>query len=45
MGDILLTREVQQKLDTRSRLRELPPAEVRGIAGPVEIFAIEGFGA
>jgi adenylate cyclase len=40
--DILLTREVREKLDPRFRLRELPPAEVRGIAEPVAIYALEG---
>ncbi len=41
--DILVTREVQETLDPRFRLRALPPAELRGIAEPVAIFAVEGF--
>jgi adenylate cyclase len=41
-ADILVTRELQQTLDPRFRLRELPPAEVRGIAEPVGIFAVDG---
>jgi adenylate cyclase len=41
--DILITRAVQEGLDRRFVLRELPAAEVRGIAGAVEIFAVEGF--
>ena len=40
--DILLTRAVKDTLDPRFELRELPPTEVRGITGPVEIFAVEG---
>lgn len=41
--DILLTLPVKEKLDSRFVLRELPAADVRGIAGPVEIFAVDGF--
>jgi adenylate cyclase len=41
-GDILVTGAVQESLDPRFRLRELPPAELRGIAEPVAIFAVEG---
>ncbi len=41
--DVLVTREVRSELDPRFLLRELPPAEVRGIAKPVEIFAVEEF--
>ncbi len=41
-GDILITGAVQETLDRRFRLRELPPAELRGIAEPVAIFAVEG---
>jgi adenylate cyclase len=40
--DILLTRAVKDGLDPRFALRELAPTEVRGIAGPVEIFAVDG---
>jgi adenylate cyclase len=39
---ILLTEEVREKLDPRFALRRLPPAEVRGVAEPVAIFAVEG---
>jgi class 3 adenylate cyclase len=39
--DILLTRAVKDTLDRRFELRELPPTAVRGITGPVEIFAVE----
>jgi class 3 adenylate cyclase len=41
--DILVTRELRETLDPRFVLRELPPAEVRGIAEPVAIYAVEGF--
>jgi class 3 adenylate cyclase len=41
--DILVTRELRQTLDPRFVLRELQPAEVRGIAEPVDIFAVERF--
>jgi adenylate cyclase len=41
--DILVTRELRETLDPRFVLRELPPAEVRGIAEPVGIFAVESF--
>lgn len=44
-ANILVTRELQQSLDPRFQLRELPPAEVRGIAHPVAIFAVDGFDA
>jgi adenylate cyclase len=42
-ADILVTPEIQQDLDPRFHLREFPPAEVRGIAEPVGIFAVDGF--
>jgi len=42
---ILVTRELRETLDPRFRVRELPPAEVRGIAEPVGIFAVEGIAA
>ena len=41
--DILVTRELRETLDPRFILRELPPADVRGIAEPVGIFAVEAF--
>jgi class 3 adenylate cyclase len=40
--DILLTRAVKDTLDPRFELRELAPTAVRGIAGEVEIFAVDG---
>jgi adenylate cyclase len=43
--DILLTRAVQETLDPRFKLRELPPTPIRGIVEPVLIFAAEGFEA
>jgi adenylate cyclase len=42
-ADILVTRELRKDLDPRFILREFPPAEVRGIAEPVGIFAVDGF--
>jgi adenylate cyclase len=42
--DILLTRAVRDVLDPRFALRELPAEELRGIAGKVTTFALEGFG-
>jgi len=42
--DILLTRAVKDTLDRRLELRELPATQVRGIAGEVEIFAVEKLG-
>ncbi len=41
--DILVTRELRETLDPRFILRELPPAEVRGIDEPVGTFAVENF--
>ncbi len=43
--DILLTRAVKDTLDARFELRELPATPVRGIAGDVEIYAVQRFGA
>jgi adenylate cyclase len=40
--DILVTRAVKETLAPHFELRELPPTEVRGIVGPVEIFVVEG---
>lgn len=40
--DILLTGAVRETLDPRFRLRPLPPAELRGVARPVPLFAVEG---
>ncbi len=41
--DILLTREVRESLDPRFELQPRPAAALRGIAQPVEIFALERF--
>lgn len=41
--DILISREVRQCLDSRFRVRELPPAEVKGKSEPVVTFAVEGY--
>jgi adenylate cyclase len=41
--DILLTEEVRETLDPRFALRPLPPAELRGIAKPVAVYAAERF--
>ena len=42
-ADILATREVRELADSRFLLRELPPAELRGLRRPVQTFALEGF--
>ena len=41
--DVLVTRAVQETLDPRFVLRELPATSVRGVAKPVAIFAVEEF--
>jgi class 3 adenylate cyclase len=41
--DILLTRVVQEEIDARFVLRELPATRVRGIEEPVPIYAVESF--
>jgi adenylate cyclase len=41
--DIVISREVRDALDPRFAVRALPPAVLKGIAGPVEVFAVEGF--
>jgi len=41
-ADILVSDEVRSALDRRFRLRELPPAPVRGKAEPIRTFAVEG---
>jgi len=41
--DVLVTRAVRDALDPRFAVRELSPAEVRGIAEPIEICAVLGF--
>jgi adenylate cyclase len=40
-ADILVTRDLQQSLDPRFRLRELPAADIRGITEPVGIYAVD----
>jgi adenylate cyclase len=40
--DLLVTRAVRDALDPRFAVRALPAAELRGVAEPVEIFAVEG---
>jgi adenylate cyclase len=39
---LLVTEEVRTALDPRFRLRELPPAHVKGVERPLVIFALEG---
>jgi adenylate cyclase len=41
--DVLVTGPVRVALDPRFALRDLPVASARGIAAPVEIFALDGF--
>jgi adenylate cyclase len=43
--DVLVTAAVRDVLDRRFRLRAMPAAEVRGLAGAVPTFAVEGFEA
>ncbi len=40
--DILVTDAVRAALDPRIRVRELPPARLRGIADPAVIYAVDG---
>lgn len=40
--DVLITPEVKAALDPRFRLRELPPAPVKGFSAPVVAYAVEG---
>jgi len=42
--DILVTRAVKDALDPRFCVRALPPTEVKGIAEPIEVFAVDDFG-
>jgi adenylate cyclase len=44
-ADILVTEEVKTALDDRFRLRELPPAAVRGKPEPIRTWALEGTSA
>jgi len=41
--DILITSDVQKTLDSRFRLRAMPPAVVKGKTEPVATYAVEGF--
>lgn len=41
--DVLLTREARAGLDERFAVRELPPADVKGVALPVVTFALDKF--
>jgi len=40
--DVLVTGNVRAALDGRIRLRELPPAVLKGLAEPVPVWAVEG---
>jgi adenylate cyclase len=40
--DILLTEDLKQTLDPRFALRRVASAELRGIARPLTVFAVEG---
>lgn len=42
--DILVTANVRAALDGQIRLRELPPANLKGVAAPVALWAVEGTG-
>lgn len=39
--DILLSREVREHLDPRFVVRELPPANLRGVGRPVELYTVD----
>jgi adenylate cyclase len=39
--DVILTEALKRTLDPRFALRELPPAEVRGVAEPIRIYALD----
>ncbi len=41
--DVLVTDAVRAGLDGRFRVREMPPARVKGVAAPVATFAVDGF--
>src|SRR5262245_33345557 len=41
--DILVTEAAREALDRRFRLHAMPPREVKGVAGAVVTFALEGF--
>lgn len=42
-ADILITRALRDELDARFHVRELAPIEVKGVEGPVDVFAVDGF--
>ena len=42
--DVLVTEAVRAQLDSRFRLRPLPPADVKGLPEPLPTFAVDGFG-
>jgi class 3 adenylate cyclase len=42
-ADILVTRAVRDAIDPRFAVRALASADLKGIAEPIEVFAIEGF--
>ena len=42
-ADILLTEDLRKTLEPRFVLRVLPPVELRGIAEPLSIYAVEHF--
>jgi len=39
--DVILTEALKRTLDPRFALRELPPAEVRGVSEPIRIYALD----
>jgi class 3 adenylate cyclase len=41
-ADIIVTGSLARTLDPRFRLRELPPTQVKGIAEPLPIYAVDG---
>jgi len=41
--DVLVTDVARAALDERFRLRAMPPAEVKGVAGALATFAVDGF--
>lgn len=44
-ADIIVTGVVKQSLDPRFELRELPRTRVKGVAEPIEIYAVERYRA
>jgi len=41
--DILVTAEVQSRLEPRFLVRAMPPMSVKGVSTPLPTFAVEGF--